>query len=146
MLLTVLALTPRTIEVGRTSEPKKEHHLVNVAEAHEEAQVKAFQIYKETDKEIIEIILDSFGASGDDAISVFRCESGLRSGVISRTSDVGIAQINLKAHWSNIPGKTRAEKIAWLQVPQNNVNFAYVLYESNGWRDWSASRPCHGYY
>src|SRR5574341_1358665 len=139
MLLGLLFLfVPRTVSVGSTS-GEEQRHLVNVAEAKNEPKeepVKVFRISREDDKKVIEYIIRVFGTESETATRVFRCESNLRTAVISRTSDVGVAQINLAAHWEKIPGETREEKILWLQDYKNNIDFAYELYKRSGWKPW----------
>jgi hypothetical protein len=97
-----------------------------------------------TQELVLGYIYEIFGDSGRNAEVVARCESGLRTGVISRTSDVGVFQINLTAHGWKIPGETRAEKITWLQDYKNNIDFAYQLWLNSGWSPWYPSKKCHG--
>lgn len=79
-----------------------------------------------------------------EAVAVMMCENfNADAYVISKSGDIGLFQINLKAHWSEIPGKTREEKITWLQNPLNNVDFAFSLYQVKKWGDWYMSYPCH---
>ncbi len=90
----------------------------------------------EVDNRVMNKIKAVFGENSDMAISVMLCESGGRIDVISRTSDVGLFQINLSAHGFKI-APTRAEQIAWLQNPDNNIAFAYELFSKRGnWNDW----------
>lgn len=80
---------------------------------------------------------------GDDAKRAFEivnCESGFDTQIISRTGDVGLFQINLAAHWSEIVGDSRAEKIKNLQNWEYNVQFAYWLWEKQNWVPWVCSR------
>ena len=48
----------------------------------------------------------------------------------------GIAQINVKAHYSKIPGNSLSEKQQWLTNVDNNLNFAWQLFNSVG-KHWS---------
>lgn len=89
-----------------------------------------YQVYAQQDEEIIEEIIRVFGSEADRAIAVARCESRFRTGVISRTSDVGVFQINLAAHGGRIAGD-RAADISWLQDPKNNISFAKTLYDES---------------
>lgn len=91
-------------------------------------------------EEILAYIEELWGTEAKRAKEIFYCESGFQEKVISRTSDVGVAQINLAAHWTKIPGRTRQEKIAWLQDYRNNLNFAYALWKRAGWQPWVCSR------
>ena len=77
-----------------------------------------------------------FGENADMAVRIAKCESGLRTDIISRTSDVGVMQINLTAHWNEIPGNTRLDKIVWLQNIDNNLAFAYQLFKRSSWNPW----------
>ena len=70
------------------------------------------------------------------------CESGSRHEVKgkvikSKTGDIGIMQINLKAH------KARAEQLGY-DIYNGNGNMAYalLLFNENGLRDWQASAKC----
>lgn len=93
------------------------------------------------EEEIKRYIRRVFSKEQIRAVTVAGCESGYRTGVISRTGDIGIFQINLAAHGAEI-APTRQEQIWWLQDPKNNIDFAYSLYKKNGWQDWYMSRFC----
>ena len=79
-----------------------------------------------------------FGATKDlDIIlAVFKCESGFNPKAISPTGDYGVAQINLKAHYNQIKGDTKDEKIKNLLDYQYNIQFAKQLYDKNGLYPW----------
>ena len=68
------------------------------------------------------------------------CESGYKTDVISKTSDIGFFQINLSAHGNAIPGTTRAEKIVWLQDIDNNIAFAKSLFDRSGFNPWVCNK------
>lgn len=89
-----------------------------------------------TDGEILDWLLLKFKEDYFIIKEIIRCESHWDIDVVSPTGDVGLAQINLSAHWSEIPGETREEKIAWLQNPFHNIDFAHTLHLTNGWDDW----------
>lgn len=78
-------------------------------------------------------------------IKIAKCESSLRSGVVSHTGDYGLFQINLKAHQKRIPGRTLGDKTVWLSDPENNTWIAYALFLEQGYRPWRSSYRCHGY-
>lgn len=79
-----------------------------------------------------------------EALDVMKCENRKYDpALISPTADIGLFGINLAAHWDEIPGETREEKIAWLQDPINNIDFAYTLFKARGWQDWYMSFNCH---
>lgn len=105
--------------------------------------VNLIRIYEASDKEVIEEIIKVFGSEANKAIIVARCESRFRTGVISPTNDAGVFQINLSAHYEQIPGETRQEKIIWLQDYKNNIGFAYQIYLKSGWKPWYMSERCH---
>ncbi|MFA5128560.1 MAG: transglycosylase SLT domain-containing protein [Patescibacteria group bacterium] len=90
--------------------------------------------------EIKDYIRSLWGDETERAFEIVNCESGWKTAIISRTNDVGLFQINLAAHWAQIPGEDRAEKILWLQNWRNNVEFAYMLWADQGWRPWVCSR------
>lgn len=79
---------------------------------------------------------------GDIFVSIARCESGLRqfnddgTPLVSRTSDVGVMQIN-QVHWER--AKTLGIDIYTLE---GNVAYASILASSGGTRDWYMSRHC----
>lgn len=82
---------------------------------------------------------------GVEFISIARCESGIKqfnsdgSVLISRTSDVGIFQIN-QVHWDN------AKRLGIdIDTVDGNIGFAKLLKQQNGTRDWYMSSKCHGY-
>ena len=83
------------------------------------------------------------GAANLDKISIVtllaiaNCESQLQSGVISPTKDVGIFQINIKAHLEE-------SKQMGLDIlaDAGNIQYALYLYKKNGTADWLMSRDC----
>ena len=77
-----------------------------------------------------------FGVDSERMLAIIKCESGYDHLVISKTSDIGLLQINLSAHWEAIPGRTRAEKILWLQDIDNNIAFAKSLFDRSGLKPW----------
>jgi hypothetical protein len=109
----------------------------------------------ETREEIESYILKVFGDDGRLAIAVGMSESHLipsktliaRSGKHSWSTatykgecSIGLFMINLASdscngklvHYSRIPGNNLDEKIAWLKVPKNNIDFAKKLYDERG--------------
>jgi len=104
-------------------------------ELKELAKVKTYQVQNDEQIEIIEYIHSLWKEEADLAVKVARCESNLRTDVISRTSDVGVFQINLAAHGHKI-APTRAEQIEWLQDYKNNIDFAYSLWQKSRWVPW----------
>ena len=92
--------------------------------------------------QIIQEIHKVFREKASEAESVFRCESNLRVNAASPTGDFGIGQINLKAHWNQIRGKTREDKITNLLDLTYNISFAYSLYTRQLWQPWASSKHC----
>jgi len=81
-------------------------------------------------------ILRVFGTH--EAVAVFMAESGLRANAYNGSCCYGVAQINLTAHWTAIPGATANEKIAWLFDYRNNIAYAHSMFVSQGWGPWEA--------
>jgi len=62
------------------------------------------------------------------------CESGGDPEVINTVSpdySVGLFQINL---YGNLAKSRPSEE--WLKVPENNIAYAYELYQGRGWVHW----------
>ena len=100
---------------------------------------------------------------GDDwkvALAIARAESGLnplREGIHDAYSlpkvsptypgecSIGLFQVNLasdgckgrQVHATRIPGEDLGAKIEWLKDYKNNVDYAYKLYEVQGFNPWS---------
>lgn len=87
-----------------------------------------------------------FGNKADEAMRVFRCESGLNPRSVGdstlestkemkKTGDygesIGIAQIRL------LPGRPSRE---YLLDPYNNIDYAKKLYDRQGWQPWSCKK------
>jgi len=88
---------------------------------------------------VIAEIKEVFGKDADDAIKVFRCESGLKSkcndGLNKNGSvDCGVAQVN------SVHGVSRK----WLLKPEISIRVAYELFLEQGWSPWKSSNHCHG--
>ena len=67
------------------------------------------------------------------AYAVFRAESGLSCKKVSKTNDVGVAQIN-KIHWKRFGGKKR------LLACKQNIDAAKIIYREwgNSFRAWTS--------
>lgn len=79
---------------------------------------------------------------GIEFVAIAECESGLRQYnshgdvIVSRTSDVGVLQIN-QVHWDN------AERLGYdIYTVDGNIAYAKYLKERNGTRDWYMSEHC----
>ncbi len=107
------------------------------------------------DNEIEVLVHSYFGSDADIALAIMRAESGGRADALYRWGDeanpnrgecsVGLFQINLRSndckgklvHWDKAEGETLEEKIAWLQIPENNIKVAYQIYKAQGFYPWS---------
>ena len=78
-----------------------------------------------------------FGSEGRLAYAVMMAESSGNETSVSPTGDYGLMQINLSAHWSEIPGTTADKKIQGLFNPYNNINEAKSIRGRYGWSQWS---------
>jgi len=91
-----------------------------------------------TTKESIETYIRyKFGDSGDIAVKVANCESGLNPNALNnnpRTRDysVSIFQINLYGSLAN----SRPSK-EWLMNPKNNIDYSHAMFLKEGWRPWT---------
>lgn len=121
------------------------------------AEVKKVSTKKKMTKQQIEqLIRESFEESPNTAVAVAYAESGLnptqsnkgRAGTLWPTykgeCSIGIFQINLASdgcrgkgvHWNKVPGDSLAEKIAWLEEPENNITLAKEIHKNSGWNAW----------
>lgn len=78
--------------------------------------------------------------SCERALAIAKCESGLNPLAVNdnpKTGDysIGLFQINLLGNLAN--SRPSAE---WLKNPQNNIDYAYKMYQSQGWKPWSCNR------
>lgn len=130
--------------VVKVESKKEEIALVESSESQlnvERWGLNRLEIGNSASKEIIIAYVRSlWGEDAERMLEIFWCESGFKEKVISRTMDVGVAQINLAAHWSKIKGATRAEKIANLQEYKYNLDFAFALWKEQGVNPWVCSR------
>jgi len=79
-----------------------------------------------------------FGSNALLAEAIMLLESSGDPNAINRKNkngsiDTGLWQIN-SIHWGKVPGKFDADKIRWLQVPENNANMAVQI--SGGGQNW----------
>lgn len=73
-------------------------------------------------------------------LEIARCESGFRKDIISRTNDVGLLQVNVRAH----NGSMEAQGLNiynWVE----NTEYGLKLMKEQGTRPWKNSKHCHGY-
>ncbi len=52
------------------------------------------------------------------------------------SEDYGLMQINLFWNWPKVPGETKAEKVEWIQDPENNIKLAKQI--RDGWGNYNA--------
>ena len=91
-----------------------------------------------TTKEGIEAYIRyKFGDSGDIAVKVANCESGLNPHATNekgRDRSYGIFQVNLYGSLAN----SRPSK-EWLKIAENNIDYSHAMFIKEGWRPWT----CH---
>ncbi len=85
-------------------------------------------------------ILSQYDWCIDTAYKIMRCESSLDPNAVNvnhRTRDysIGLMQINLYGNLSSI----RPDR-EWLLIPENNIDYAYIIYQKQGWNAW---RNCY---
>ena len=97
-------------------------------------------------EEIVQIIKTISGSSWWTLVNIARCESGIRQDAIGKNTngslDVGVLQVNVKAHYKRLKGNTETEKVMNLRDPVYNVTFAYMLFLEQGEQPWDSSRSC----
>ena len=81
-------------------------------------------------------LLEKYDWNVDEARKIMFCESSYNPEAhnynhSTRDNSHGLFQINTYGNLS----KDRPTR-EWLIVPENNVAYAYSLWEKNGWRDW----------
>ncbi len=97
---------------------------------------------RELPPKIDKYLLEVFGASYSESLEIIRCESTYNFKENRKDIDIGLFQIN-QVHFPEIPGDTKQEKIDWLLDYKNNIDFAKILYDRNGWGDFYMSYSCH---
>lgn len=93
-----------------------------------------------TRDEIIQLIRATFPEEPARAVKVAECESSFLPDAYNPTNnshDGGIFQVSLKYHGPEL----EALGLDRFDV-RDNLTFARILYDRNGWRDWSASQHC----
>ena len=86
------------------------------------------------------------------AARVIFCESGNDAYIVGKKNpmDVGLFQVNIRAHEGKIQGPTVAQKKRNLKNPYTNALIALEVYKESkrfgksGWRPWKSSVGCHG--
>ena len=82
-------------------------------------------------------IRDAFPEQPNTMLAIAKCESHMNPLAISPTHDYGIFQLNKSAHGATLT----ALNLDPLDV-DDNIQFARMLYEKNGTRDWNMSKGC----
>jgi hypothetical protein len=84
--------------------------------------------------EVEEFVRAVFGKEADNALKVFRCESGLRAQAYNKNTngsiDVGVAQIN-SVH--GVPKR-------YLENYKINILVAKQIYDASGWNPWVCAK------
>ena len=85
-------------------------------------------------------LICSYGWNCNVAYAVMMAESGGNSNIVNfnhNTKDysVGLFQINL---YGNLALERPSEE--WLKNPENNIEYAYKIYQKDGWNAWGAYR------
>jgi hypothetical protein len=94
-------------------------------------------IVEEVEKPVsIESLIASYDWDYATAYRIMICESGrnpeaLNDNPNTRDYSVGLFQINLYGNLRN----TRPDE-DWLRVPENNISYAYIIYQEQGWFAW----------
>lgn len=78
--------------------------------------------------------------SCERALAIAKCESRLNPLAVNdnpKTGDysIGLFQINLLGKLAK--NRPSAE---WLKNPQNNIDYAHKMYQSQGWKPWSCNQ------
>ena len=81
-------------------------------------------------------MLQKFDWDADIAWSVMNCESNGNPiahnfSVETRDDSWGLFQINLYGDLA-----TKRPSPEWLVIPENNINYAFQLYQQGGWEHW----------
>ena len=80
---------------------------------------------------IVNYIHERFGVNANDALQVFKCESGLRPNAIgyntNGSTDWGVAQIN------SVHGVDGHYLLDW----HTNIDIAYKIFSDQSWQPWS---------
>ncbi len=107
--------------------------------------IRKSEIFTTNDPKTMENYLRQVYANDPILIEIARCESNYRhydkDGVILKgkvdSADVGVMQINERYHADT------AEKLGLdLRTIPGNIAYAKYLYEKEGTKPWSASKPC----
>lgn len=86
------------------------------------------------------IIRSWFGAAGDEAVAVARCESSLNPSARNGSSYFGLFQLSA-GHAANFAAVTgRSFDDAWDEAGPNS-QYARYLYDRQGWSAWGACAP-----
>jgi hypothetical protein len=130
LVIAVLVIT-KQIEARNTYiSPLSAHH---VNEIHVPVYVEN-TIYEDVETPEA-LIRQLWGSEADNALAVFKCESGLKGDAINKANtngsiDYGFSQIN-SIH--GIPSK-------WLLNWRTNITIAYQMWSEQGWRPWVCAR------
>jgi len=84
---------------------------------------------------VIGLIKETFPEDAERALAVAKCESGFKPDAKGPTQDGGVFQIHIPSH-----GK-RLEKLGLdIWDPEDNVEFARILYNEQGWTPWVCAK------
>jgi len=98
--------------------------------------LQARAVDRQTIDFVIEAHAERIGMDANLAKKIAWCESGYQEKVVSRTGDRGIYQLN-GVHDRELK-KLDLDPFNF----QENIEFAFILMERNGVRDWYSSRHC----
>ena len=126
-------------------------HVANIASADTEPKqvisenLKDLEIFTTNDPVVMEKYLKQIFADDPILVEIARCESGFRqydkNGLIVKgrvdSADIGVMQINERYH-----DETSKKLGLDIHTITGNVAYAKYLYEKEGTKPWSASKPC----
>ncbi len=125
---TTIETTVPANEAEDTSDTVEESSSIAIAETYEETpDVPYAAIYE-------------YSWNHDVARAIIMAESGGNPRAVNnnpRTRDysIGLFQINLYGRLAN-----ERPPADWLKVPENNIQYAYTLYQQRGWQPWSVCK------
>lgn len=104
------------------------------------AESPTAELPKTTSCDYYKSLIKQYDWNDDIAIKIMMAESGCNANALNdnpRTGDYSVSLFQINLYGENAKHRPTEE---WLKVPENNIYYAYKIYQEQGWKAWGVCR------